>query len=205
MMLSLATSLVVLVSIPFLIVVDHKAGTGYAVLPTSERVRRNSNVLHKTKSNGTRYKSSALPQQEISKRSFPFPPPFPPVTCQPLLAAEEEQDRPSTETSSLLSSGPGDIIDDDDDAASKKSTKSCIDITGLALLSKSEFWQLWVLMGLLTGVGLMTIKYVSSESCVSSSLISTATLVTMSRLSGNTGMTRSRTISSLIDNFGTSQ
>jgi hypothetical protein len=30
-------------------------------------------------------------------------------------------------------------------------------------------------------------------------------LVTMSRLSGNTGMTRSRTISSLIDNFGTSQ
>lgn len=130
---------------------------------------------------------------------------FPPVTCQPLLAAEEEQDRPSTETSSLLSSGPGDIIDDDDDAASKKSTKSCIDITGLALLSKSEFWQLWVLMGLLTGVGLMTIKYVSSESCVSSSLISTATLVTMSRLSGNTGMTRSRTISSLIDNFGTSQ
>ena len=97
------------------------------------------------------------------------------------------------------------IIDDDDDAASKKSTKSCIDITGLALLSKSEFWQLWVLMGLLTGVGLMTIKYVSSESCVSSSLISTATLVTMSRLSGNTGMTRSRTISSLIDNFGTSR
>ncbi|CAN9377865.1 unnamed protein product [Alternaria alternata] len=163
MMLSLATSLVVLVSIPFLIVVDHKAGTGYAVLPTNERVRRNSNVLHKTKSNGTRYKSSALPQQEISKRSFLLPPPFPPVTCQPLLAAEEEQDRPSTETSSLLSSGPGDIIDDDDDAASKKSTKSCIDITGLALLSKSEFWQLWVLMGLLTGVGLMTINNIGHD------------------------------------------
>jgi len=71
MMLSLATSLLVLVSIPFLIVVDHKAGTGYAVLPTSERTRRNSNVLHKTRPNGSKYKSSALPQQEISKRCFP--------------------------------------------------------------------------------------------------------------------------------------
>jgi hypothetical protein len=96
--------------------------------------------------------------------TFFFHPHLPPVTCQPLLASEEEQDRPSTETSSLLSSGPGDIIDDDDDAKSKKSTHSCTDITGLALLNKSEFWQLWVLMGLLTGVGLMTIKYVSSES-----------------------------------------
>jgi hypothetical protein len=67
MMLSLATSLVVLVSIPFLIVVDHKAGTGYAVLPTSERARRDSNVLHKTRSSSSKYEPSALPQQEISK------------------------------------------------------------------------------------------------------------------------------------------
>jgi len=102
MMLSLATSLLVLVSIPFLIVVDHKAGTGYAVLPTSERTRRNSNVLHKTRSNGSKYKSSALPQQEIN-------------------------------------------------------------ITGLALLNKPEFWQLWVLMGLLSGVGLMTINNIGHD------------------------------------------
>lgn len=82
----------------------------------------------------------------------------PPVTCQPFVADEDEQSGPSTETSSLLS-GPGDLIDEDDDTVSKKSsTHSCIDITGLALLNKPEFWQLWVLMGLLTGVGLMTIK-----------------------------------------------
>jgi hypothetical protein len=67
MMLSLATSLLVLVSLPFLIVVDHKAGTGYDVLPTSERARRDSNVLHKTRSSGSKYEPSALPQQEISK------------------------------------------------------------------------------------------------------------------------------------------
>lgn len=68
MMLSLATSLLVLVSIPFLIVVDHKAGTGYEVLPTSERSRRDSNVLHKTKPHGSKYSASAVP--EVSKYYF---------------------------------------------------------------------------------------------------------------------------------------
>jgi hypothetical protein len=79
------------------------------------------------------------------------------VHCQQVRTDEDETSGPSTEESSLLS-GPGDIIDDDD-AASKKSAHSHrIDVTGLALLYIPEFWQLWLLMGLLTGVGLMTIK-----------------------------------------------
>jgi hypothetical protein len=65
--LSLATSLLVLVSIPFLIVVDHQSGTSYSALPTNERLRRDSNVLHRTKSNGPRFKESAVPQPENSK------------------------------------------------------------------------------------------------------------------------------------------
>jgi hypothetical protein len=32
------------------------------------------------------------------------------------------------------------------------------DIRGLALLSKPEFWQLFLIMALLSGIGLMTIK-----------------------------------------------
>jgi hypothetical protein len=72
----------------------------------------------------------------------------------------DEQDGDSDETSSLLS-GPGDIVDPEDDAASLKSHRShCLDVTGLSLLYKLEFWQLWIIMGLLTGVGLMTIKWV---------------------------------------------
>jgi hypothetical protein len=67
MLLSLATSLLVLVSIPFLIVVDHQKGADYAALPTSENGRRNSNLLHRAKSHGTRYKASAVPQPENSK------------------------------------------------------------------------------------------------------------------------------------------
>lgn len=84
--------------------------------------------------------------------------PSPPlVSCQPLPADEEELSGPSTETSSLLS-GPGDIVDNDDAASKKSSHSHCIDVTGLALLYRPDFWQLWVLMGLLSGVGLMTIK-----------------------------------------------
>lgn len=158
MLLSLATSLLVLVSIPFLIVVDHQSGASYTVLPTNERTRRDSNLLHSAKSHRSRFKASVVPQPETSRCCLIFSPSNPlPVICQPLLADEDEQSGPSTETSSLLS-GPGDIVDDDD-AASKKSAHShCIDITGVALLYKPDFWQLWVLMGLLTGVGLMTIK-----------------------------------------------
>jgi hypothetical protein len=79
-----------------------------------------------------------------------------PTSCQQPLA-DDAPDRTSTESSTLLS-GPGDI-DDNADVTSKKSAHShSLDITGLALLNKPEFWQIWVLMGLLTGVGLMTIK-----------------------------------------------
>ncbi|QRD05999.1 hypothetical protein JI435_134180 [Parastagonospora nodorum SN15] len=102
MLLSLATSLLVLVSIPFLIVVDHQKGADYAALPTSENGRRNSNLLHRAKSHGTRYKASAVPQPENN-------------------------------------------------------------VTGLALLYKPDFWQLWVLLGLLTGVGLMTINNIGHD------------------------------------------
>jgi hypothetical protein len=157
MFLSLGTSLLVLVAIPFLIVVDHQKGTRYEVLPTSERGRRDSNLLHRAKSHGTRYKASAVPTPETSKLNFLVPSPAPLITCQLLLADEEDLGGPSTETSSLLSA-PGDIVEDDD-ATSKKSAHShCADVTGLALLYKPDFWQLWILLGLLTGVGLMTIK-----------------------------------------------
>ncbi|KAL5388069.1 hypothetical protein PMIN06_011491 [Paraphaeosphaeria minitans] len=137
--LSFGTSMVVLAALPFLHVVDHRTGTGYAVLPTNERTRRNSNVLHQTRSNGSkhssRYSGTSIPHMEPN------------------------------EISSLLS-GPGDIIPEDD-AASRRSGKSnhshCLDVTGLALLYKFEFWQIWVIMGLLTGVGLMTINNIGHD------------------------------------------
>lgn len=42
----------------------------------------------------------------------------------------------------------------------KGSLSDAIDIRGLAMLPHIRFWQLFLLLGLLTGVGLMTVKYV---------------------------------------------
>jgi len=36
-----------------------------------------------------------------------------------------------------------------------------VELTGTALLKEFKFWQLFLMLGLLSGVGLMTIKYVS--------------------------------------------
>jgi hypothetical protein len=74
-----------------------------------------------------------------------------------IIIVSDERDGDSDENSSLMS-GPGDILPDDDAMSTKTNRSHCLDVTGLALLYKIEFWQLWILMGLLTGVGLMTIK-----------------------------------------------
>jgi len=69
------------------------------------------------------------------------------------------------ETSSLLSksseSGPGDVSFQNGDAKSIADHHSHhVDVRGLDLLSEMKFYQLWLLLGLLTGIGLMTIKQV---------------------------------------------
>lgn len=67
------------------------------------------------------------------------------------------------ETSSLVSKGeirPSfDTLDDDFlDEVDLESPHP--DIRGVAMLRTVEFWQLWLTMALLSGIGLMTIKYV---------------------------------------------
>ena len=79
------------------------------------------------------------------------------VKCQRHDLVCDEQGGDSDDNCSLMS-GPGDILPEDDAASTKTNRSHCLDVTGLALLYKIEFWQLWILMGLLTGVGLMTIK-----------------------------------------------
>ncbi|KAF2732715.1 MFS general substrate transporter [Polyplosphaeria fusca] len=140
LLLSFATSGVVLVALPFLVVVDHVAGTGYKTVPTSERSRRDSNLLHRTRSNGSKYTSSSSAEPEPNS---------------------SQQDDDTDESSSLMS-GPGDVVDDTEDAKSTHHSHY-LDVTGLALLRHVEFWQLWILMGLLTGVGLMTINNIGHD------------------------------------------
>ena len=68
----------------------------------------------------------------------------------------------SEETSSLLSkssgSAPGDVLYPDEEAKKAAHDSHRLDIRGLSMLRHVKFWQLWLLLGLLTGIGLMTIK-----------------------------------------------
>ena len=65
------------------------------------------------------------------------------------------------ETSSLISStkDPGESAEGDAKADEEAHDARHIDIRGLKMIPKIEFWQLFMLLGLLTGIGLMTIKY----------------------------------------------
>ena len=77
-------------------------------------------------------------------------------TASNLLLAGHSDDHVD-ETSSLVSC-PGDIPDKPLDHEGHDSHKP--EITGWALLKSGAFWKLFILLGLLCGVGLMTIKYV---------------------------------------------
>jgi hypothetical protein len=77
--------------------------------------------------------------------------------------APEVHDMGTEETSSLLSrsssSIPGDLVNPDDDIKDVAGFNSRhLDISGLAMISTIDFWQIFTLLGLLAGVGLMTIK-----------------------------------------------
>lgn len=77
---------------------------------------------------------------------------------------EHEAPSQGTEdTSSLLSKSsgtfPGDIPYEEDEAKNAMDHDSHdVDIRGVALLLHMRFYLLWILLGLLTGIGLMTIK-----------------------------------------------
>lgn len=63
------------------------------------------------------------------------------------------------EHSSLLSSTSGDDVEVSKRIEPERNHESPhLDVRGLALLPHPEFWQLFCMMGLMTGIGLMTIK-----------------------------------------------
>ena len=92
-----------------------------------------------------------------------------PEFIDPLRVHQHEAPRQCTEeTSSLLSTSsdscPDDIPFDEDKAkiATELDSRD-VDIRGLALLSHMKFYLLWLLLGLLTSLGLMTINNIGSN------------------------------------------
>ncbi|RFU35706.1 hypothetical protein B7463_g674, partial [Scytalidium lignicola] len=150
MLLSYGTFGLVFVSFFFLRVLPH---TSYTSLPTSEgRERTDSNVLRRTKSEESKHRGRVSVEQ----------------------AAEDEA--PSgvmagtDETSSLMSTSSSSALNDvivhgviDEENHIDKDHSHRVDIRGLKMIKHPAFWQLFALMGILAGIGLMTINNVGND------------------------------------------
>lgn len=134
----------------------------YSSLSTEDaRERPLSNPLIRSKSGESKHSTRNLPgepgmQPTISYENIP-------KDSGTEDEAPEVHDMGTEETSSLLSKSsssiPGDLVNPDDDIKDVTGFYSRHpDISGLAMVSTIDFWQLFALLGLLAGVGLMTIK-----------------------------------------------
>jgi len=160
LLLACGTFGIVFVGFFFLRVLPHPH---YLAVPTAPpSTRTNSNRLHRTKSDESKHRaqqallepgrSSFIASHQEERR----------ILNQYDVGAEaptegitpDETDETSSLMSKSTSSSPGDVLEEN----SVKDHAHRVDIRGIRMLSLIEFWQLFALMGLMTGVGLMTIK-----------------------------------------------
>ena len=118
-----------------------------------DRSHSTSTLLKRTKSDEDRSSIQEPGTQQESSSSLEHS-----STATRGSVEPEDSRRGDTETSSLLSKStsledvPETTHDDENDHSRK------IDIRGFTLLVHLKFYMLWIMMGLMTGVGLMTIK-----------------------------------------------
>lgn len=163
LLLAAGTFCMAFVPLFFLRVIPHTRP--YARLPSDERRgRSNSHSLTRTKSGESRY-SAEYSAHEPGRPTA--------VTSSPRTDMHRDK---SPEVSHV---NPSDGRDETSSLVPRSSTASIghvccqengrsegdtvpdshhLDIRGMALLHRVEFWQLFSLLGLLTGIGLMTIK-----------------------------------------------
>lgn len=146
------------VSFFFLRVLPHQH---YSMVPTQDsNGRGESNRLHRTKSEESKYRAErALLEPGMSNYGFSKTAQENALNKQDTRAeAPEVITSHTNETSSLMSSptasDPGDVSEEN----TIKDHAHRVDIRGFKLLPLLEFWHLFSLMGILTGIGLMTIK-----------------------------------------------
>lgn len=145
------------ISFFFLRVLPHKH---YSVIPAQDSSSIDSNRLHRTKSEESKYRAQqALLEPGMSNFEFAQSDQGDVLNQKGTGAQSAEDVMPEAdETSSLMSSptssDPGDIPISN----LVKDRAHRVDIRGLKMLPFREFWLLFSLMGILTGIGLMTIK-----------------------------------------------
>ncbi|KAG4026202.1 hypothetical protein MFRU_043g00080 [Monilinia fructicola] len=142
LVLACGTSGTVFLGFFFLRVIPH---THYSALPGHNR--SDSNRLHRTKSEETKRRAErdALvpePGAEVPENGVMFD---------------------TDETSSLMSKSTDEESGENIDETDKKDHSHRVDIRGFQLFKTVEFWQLFALMGILTGIGLMTINNIGND------------------------------------------
>jgi hypothetical protein len=157
MLLACGTSGLTLISFFFLRVLPQSSYSPLSISTGSV----DSNPLRRTKSDERKYAGSRVfvePGRLIL--SIVYTPSIRDVLNRPDLDSPECSIPETDETSSLMSKDSsehsGDVREDENSV--DKDCPHRVDLRGLKMLPKAEFWFLFALMGILTGIGLMTIK-----------------------------------------------
>jgi hypothetical protein len=168
LMLAVVTSSIVFVAFFFCRAVPVPGS--YGAVPTCDP---DSNRLHRTKSGESRHSAgrydvgdelgTSTTAAARGRSHNPSPPISPVVPTQESnpdensslfsRSSDEEEGRDVGDSKQLLSSGA--VLDGCSDPVHH------VDIRGWALVRSIDFWLIFTMLGSLTGVGLMTIKYVS--------------------------------------------
>lgn len=160
LLLASGTVLLPVISFPFLRVYPQQH---YHPLSTEEPNQGpNSQALHRTSSADSRRRH---PPESIGAQSTSSIPSHNGSVEDVKDQSEDGKPPEDSESSSLISKSYPDGLGDHPfpksaDLPDIDHDGRHTDLRGLALLPRAEFWQLFLLMGLMTGIGLMTIKYV---------------------------------------------
>ncbi|ESZ95718.1 hypothetical protein SBOR_3896 [Sclerotinia borealis F-4128] len=142
LVLACGTSGTVFLGFFFLRVIPH---AHYSALPGHNQSQ--SNRLHRTKSEESKRRAE---RDDLDPESGAMVP-------------ENGVTSDTDETSSLMSKSTDEESRENVDETDKKDHSRRVDIRGFQLFKTVEFWQLFALMGILTGIGLMTINNIGND------------------------------------------
>lgn len=158
LLFAVGTTVLNLLSLPFMALIT--TSQSYSSIPSNDDnrpSRRESNRMHRTNSIKSAAIGSTAQQGESSKFT-------PKNSCRQAVVADDPQSPTPDEASPLVSSSSSTPDSHDDQHHMPvQSDSHQTEITGLALLPQSEFWQLFIMLGLLAGVGLMTINNIGND------------------------------------------
>jgi hypothetical protein len=167
LLLAIGTSSMILVASLFVRIIPHPTSS-YSSIPDEEPILRpQSSRLLRTRSGEGGSDSETAPGTQPDFPSFAnVPGPSQSSSSSAAVGSEHTApDMPAEETSSLMRGSPRSwerhdhgVLEGSPVAEEPHHNSLYLDVRGFRMLGKVEFWQQFGLMGILTGIGLMTIK-----------------------------------------------